>query len=133
MKWLYKKEIISGIVIITILSIIGLFSKENRFQTFKRAGIITNAFVIGHNYDYKGRLQIEYRFAVNDSIVLGETAFPELKTGSEKFMLGKYLPVIFDKNDCSKNELLASSLKFKNLSLVIPDSLKWLEKLEIAW
>lgn len=133
MKWIYKNEIIPIIVIIIILTIVGLFSRENRVQTFKSKGIITNAFVTSHKYDYKGRLEIEFRFLINDSVVLGQTAFPELKTGSEKFILGKHFPVIFARDDYSKNELLASGLKFRNLSLIIPDSLKWLEKLEIPW
>ena len=133
MKWIYKKEIIPAVFFILIISIVALLYVENETNLYKRKGVITSALVTGFDYDYKGRLDLKFEFFSNNSKIEGSTPFPELKRGSEKYMIGHYFPVMYIKDDQKKNQLLASEKMFKKLSLQIPDSLSWLIKFEKSW
>jgi hypothetical protein len=133
MKWIYKKEIIPALLVILVISIITLFYNENETNLYKQKGIITSALITDYKYDYRGRLILKYKFIANRSNIAGSTSFPELKRGSEKYLLGHILPVIYIRDDFKKNELLVSTKQYKKLSLQIPDSLNWINNLERSW
>lgn len=133
MQLIYKKEIIPAIFLIFGISIFAWICNSNKKDNFNKNGVITNAFVTGYKYDYRGRIEVQFKFSANAKIIKGNTAFPELKGGAEKYLIDKYFPVIYINTNPETNELLASSKKFKKFSISIPDSLVWLKQIERSW
>ena len=133
MKWVYKNEITPAIFVIIGILIFGLIYIGNEQSSYQKDGVIVNALVTGHQYDYRGRIEIYYQFLAGTKIIFGNTSFPELKGGAEKYLMGRYLPVIYINENPEINELLASPIKFKKLSIPIPDSLLWLKRIERSW
>lgn len=52
-------------------------------------------------------------------------AFDTLTAEQQKSLIGRQLPVIYEKSNPSNGELLSSERKFSRFNLVLPDSLTW--------
>lgn len=76
---------------------------------------------------YRGGLQINYKFKIDEGYILGGTV-ANTSGGNDKVFLGKIFPIVYDSVDPSFNKILIFPNEFMEYGMTFPDSLEWVNK-----
>jgi hypothetical protein len=117
------KYIKYGLLLLVVCAFLyGIISNCSRDNTLKKNGICTNAIITNFYNIAKSGYGVEYEFYVNGKKYKEST---RLQISNPQNLIGKKVPVIYDKNYPDVNELLWYSSDWEDVGLQFPDSMKW--------
>lgn len=116
-----------AIAVFTMLFIaFGLWMGNRRTKRLYEDGYWTTGVIVEQDADYKGRLAFNYEFFVDGKKYHNQASGVGIRPSTYQDFIGKSLPVIYNRNDPSENDMLLTPYDFSSHGREVPDSLIWI-------
>ena len=122
----YKKAIVLTLFATAFLIVLVISYIE--FIDVKMNTEIANGEIIKADRGYRGGVEMEYLYYVNNDTLKGGTGYTAILSSKANCLVGKPVLVAYSKINPKHKHLLLLSIDYEKFNMTMPDKMKWVLK-----
>lgn len=115
-------------VLWSLIVILGALIIFFSYRRSDKRTLITSAYITEITMEYKGGMNVSYRFTVNNKTYTNVEAIPTIGFAFKNSFVQKYFPLIYDPENPKNCNLMLTQLDFEEHDMPYPDSLRWIQE-----